>query len=92
MLPGLFAATGAVAIDRSGRIVFAYTFSTQANGPKALYVRTSDDGAHWGPTVLVNALGDSNVPQIDNGPVLTARRTADGNQVLSPRQYCVPCR
>jgi hypothetical protein len=29
----------------------------------------SDEGAHWSPNVLVNAFGDSNVPQMDSGPV-----------------------
>jgi hypothetical protein len=67
--PDYFAATGAIAIDGSGRMTFAYTFSSQVNGPKALYVRTSDDGTHWSPNVVVNALGDSNVPQIDRGPI-----------------------
>jgi hypothetical protein len=63
-----FAATGAVAIDGSGHMVFAYTFSDQANGPKSLYVQTSDDAVHWSPRVLVNAQGDSSVPQIERGP------------------------
>jgi hypothetical protein len=66
--PDYFAATGAIAIDGSGHMAFAYTFSTEPNGPKSLYVRTSDDGANWSSTVLVNALGDSTVPQIDRGP------------------------
>jgi hypothetical protein len=64
-----FAATGAVAaVDPSGHIVFAYTLSTVANGPKSLYTQSSDDGVHWSPRVLVNALGDSSVPQIESGP------------------------
>jgi hypothetical protein len=62
------AATGAVAIDGTGHLVFAYTFSDQANGRKALYVQTSDDAVHWSARVLVNTLGDSNVPQIESGP------------------------
>ena len=66
--PDYFAATGAIAIDGSGHMVFAYTFSEQANGPKSLFVRTSDDGVAWGPPTLVNDLGDSSVPQIDRGP------------------------
>jgi hypothetical protein len=63
-----FVATANVAIDPTGHIVFAYTFNAVANGPKTLYVQTSDDGATWTPRVTVNALGDSNVPQIDAGP------------------------
>ena len=63
-----FAATGSIAIDATGHMVFAYTFSEEPNGPKSLYVRTSDDAVHWSTNVLVNALGDSSVPQIDSGP------------------------
>jgi hypothetical protein len=66
--PDYFAATASIAIDTSGHMAFAYTFSTTANGPKALYVQTSNDGVQWNPRVLVNAQGDSNVPQIDSGP------------------------
>jgi hypothetical protein len=66
--PDYFAATGSIAIDGTGHMVFAYTFSDEPNGPKRLFVRTSEDGAHWSTKVLVNALGDSNVPQIDRGP------------------------
>jgi hypothetical protein len=61
-------ATGAIAIDGTGHMVFAYTFTHEPNGPKALYVRTSDDAVHWSGRVLVNALGDSSVPQIEAGP------------------------
>jgi hypothetical protein len=66
--PDYFAATGSIAIDAIGHMVFAYTFSDQPNAPKKLYVRTSDDGVHWTPTIPtpMNALGDSNVPQIDS--------------------------
>jgi hypothetical protein len=66
--PDYFAATGAIAVDRTGHMVFAYTFSTVANGPKSLLVRTSDDGVTWSAPVTVNAVGDSNVPQIAAGP------------------------
>jgi hypothetical protein len=66
--PDYFAATGSIAIDATGHMVFAYSFSEEPNGPKRLYVRTSDDGASWTTKVLVNALGDSSVPQIDSGP------------------------
>lgn len=66
--PDYFAATGSIAIDASGQMAFAYTLSDQPNGPKPLYVRTSNDGVNWSPNVLVNSLGDSNVPQIDSGP------------------------
>jgi hypothetical protein len=66
--PDYFAATGAIAIDGTGHMVFAYTFATEANASKSLYVRTSDDGSVWSRPVLVNAEGDSNVPQIDMGP------------------------
>jgi hypothetical protein len=67
--PDYFAATGSIAIDPTGQLAFAYTFSQVPNGPKTLYVRTSDDGVHWSSNVRVNALGDSNVPQIDSGPI-----------------------
>src|SRR5439155_5119656 len=63
-----FAATGAIAIDSSGHMVFAYTFGATANGRKSLYVQTSDDGVHWGGQLLVNGDGDSSVPQIAAGP------------------------
>src|SRR4029453_10265254 len=66
--PDFFAATGSIAIDSTGHMVFAYPFSEEPNAPKTLSVRTSDDGVHWNPNVLVNALGDSNVPQIDSAP------------------------
>jgi hypothetical protein len=66
--PDYFAATGSIAVDGTGHLVFAYTFSEQPNGPKRLYVRTSDGGVHWTTNVLVNPLGDSNVPQIGSGP------------------------
>ncbi len=62
-----YAATGAIAIDGS-QMVFAYTFSTVANGRKSLYVRTSNDGDNWSRPSLVNAHGDSSFPQVDAGP------------------------
>lgn len=66
--PDYFAATGSIAVDASGHLVFAYTLSDVANGPKSLYVRTSNDAVNWSQNVLVNALGDSSVPQIESGP------------------------
>jgi hypothetical protein len=66
--PDYFAATAAIAIGGTGHMVFAYTFSDVANGPKSLFVQTSDDGMSWSSRVLVNARGDSSVPQIDRGP------------------------
>ena len=66
--PDYYAATGAIAIDATGHMAFAYTFSSQANGPKSLYVRTSNDGVNWSARRLVNAHGDSSFPQIDGGP------------------------
>jgi hypothetical protein len=67
--PDYFAPTGAIAIDATGHMVFAYTFSEEPNGPKSLLVRTSDDAVNWSAkAAVVNALGDSNVPQIDSGP------------------------
>jgi hypothetical protein len=62
-----FAATPSIAIDSSGRMVVAYTFSKTANGAKSLYVRTSSDGQHWSAPALVNARGDSTFPQIASG-------------------------
>ena len=35
--PDYYEATGAVAIDATGHMAFAYTFSIAANGPKSLY-------------------------------------------------------
>jgi hypothetical protein len=66
--PDYFAATASIAIDPAGHLAVAYTFSDTANGPKSLYVQTSNDGVGWTPRVLVNARGDSSVPQIDTGP------------------------
>ncbi len=66
--PDYFAATGAIAIDGAGHFVFAYTFSNKPHRPKRLFVRTSDDGVDWSSRVVVNARGDSSVPQIDDGP------------------------
>jgi hypothetical protein len=66
--PDYYAATGAIAIDATGHMAFAYTFSSQANGPKSLYVRTSNNGVSWSAPTLVNTNGDSTFPQIDTGP------------------------
>ncbi len=66
--PDYYAATGAIAIDATGHMAFAYSFSSQAHGPKSLYVRTSNDGISWSARRLVNAIGDSSFPQIDDGP------------------------
>lgn len=65
--PDYFAATGAIAIDSAGHLVFAYSFSDVASGPKSLYVQTSNDGIAWSPRLLVNGQGDSSVPQVDHG-------------------------
>ena len=62
--PDYFAATGSIAVDARGHLVFAYTFSGVPNGPKSLYVRTSDDAVNWSTNVVVNALGDGSVPRI----------------------------
>src|SRR5204862_7330888 len=35
--PDYFAATGSVAIDSTGNMVFAYAFSDEPNGPKCFY-------------------------------------------------------
>ncbi len=67
--PDFFAATGAIAIDGAGGMAFAYSFSSVTNGPKSLLVSTSSAGLNWTAPTLVNELGDSNVPQIDRGPV-----------------------
>jgi hypothetical protein len=74
--PDYFAATGAIAIDGSGHMVFAYTFSDEPNGPKSLFVQTSDDAVNWSAKVVVDALGDSSVPQVDDGPALGDFRLA----------------
>jgi len=67
--PDYFAATGAIAIDGAGGMAFAYSFSSVTDGPKSLFVSTSSNGVTWSAPTLVNGLGDSNVPQIDRGPV-----------------------
>jgi hypothetical protein len=66
--PDYYDATPSVAIDSVGHIVVAYTFTTVPGGPKSLYVSTSNDGVSWSPPKLLNHQGDSNVPQIANGP------------------------
>ncbi len=66
--PDYFVATGAIAIDSAGHMIFAYTLNSKPNGPKTLYARASDDGVHWSSRVVVNARGDNSVPQIDAGP------------------------
>jgi hypothetical protein len=66
--PDYYDATASVAVDAAGHMVVAYTLSSVANGPKSLYVRRSDDGVTWSAPRLVNDEGDSNVPQIANGP------------------------
>jgi hypothetical protein len=67
--PDYFGATGSIAIDATGHMVFAYTFSEAPNGPKSLYVQTSGDAVTWSARTLVNGSGDGSVPQIDRGPV-----------------------
>jgi hypothetical protein len=63
-----FTAQTAIAVDRSGHIVLAYTQNGYRRGPNSLYVRTSDDSVHWGPPILVNALGNNTCPQLATGP------------------------
>ncbi len=46
--PDYYAATGSIAIDATGHMVFAYTFTDEPNWPKSLYVQTSDDGVRTG--------------------------------------------
>ena len=67
--PDYYDATTSVAADPAGHLVAAYTFSAVANGSKGLFVRTSGDGVTWSAPILVNGEGDSNVPQIANGPI-----------------------
>src|SRR5712692_4152759 len=67
--PDYYDATPSVAVDSAGHLVVAYTFSAVANGPKSLFIRTSSDGVTWSAPILVNGKGDSNVPQIANGPI-----------------------
>ncbi len=66
--PDYYDATPSVAVDSTGHIVVAYTFSTVAGGPKSLYTATSDNGTAWTAPVLVNSRGDSNFPQLASGP------------------------
>jgi hypothetical protein len=66
--PDYYAATASVAVDSSGDIAVAYTFSTRTNGPKRLYTVTSHNGTAWTAPKLVNSRGDSNFPQIAAGP------------------------
>lgn len=81
--PDYFAATASIAIDSSGHMVLAYTFSTVTNGPKSLHVRTSDDGVHWEMPTLVNDRGDSNVPQIANAAAGDFRLAWQDNRTSS---------
>src|SRR5207302_583213 len=74
--PDYYAPTPSIAIDPAGRLAAAYTFSTVANGPKSLYVKTSADGVTWGAPTLINAKGDSSFPQIAAGPVANDFRLA----------------
>lgn len=66
--PDYYAATASVAVDSSGDIAVAYTFSTVTHGPKRLYTVTSHNGTAWTTATLVNSRGDSNFPQIAAGP------------------------
>jgi hypothetical protein len=66
--PDYYAPTPSVAVDRSGRLIVAYSFSMVRNGPKSLFVRTSTDGTTWSPPDLINAKGDTSFPQIASGP------------------------
>jgi len=66
--PDYYDATPSVAVDSAGHIVVAYTFSSVPKGPKALNVVSSNDGVTWSAPLLINAKGDSNVPQIAAGP------------------------
>ena len=63
-----FAAQASIAADSAGSLMLAYTLNAANGTPHGLYVRTSTDGTHWSGPSLVNALGDSNFPEIASGP------------------------
>lgn len=71
-----FNAQASVDVDPEGTIVFAYVHTPTKNAAKQLYVRTSTDGTNWTPRVQVNAVGDSNYPQVVAGPVAGVFRVA----------------
>lgn len=62
-----FAAQASVAVDPMGTLLFAYTANGVDGAAKALYVRTSSDGVHWGGRAVVNGFGDSNFPAVAGG-------------------------
>ena len=63
-----FAAQASVAADSAGTVLFAYTQNAVNATPHQLYVRTSTDGVTWSARSLVNAVGDSNFPEVASGP------------------------
>ncbi len=71
-----FAAQASVGVDASGGLMVAYTANTADAAAKALYVRTSSDGIHWGVRTAVNTLGDSNFPFVAGGPAAADFRLA----------------
>jgi hypothetical protein len=66
--PDFFTAQTAIAVDKAGHAVLAYTRNDYRRGPNSLYVRTSDDSVHWSAPILLNALGNNTSPQLAIGP------------------------
>jgi len=74
--PDYYDATSSVAVDRAGHVLVAYTFGVVPNGPKSLYTVRSGNGTIWRSPTLINARGDSNVPQLASGPAVDDFRLA----------------
>jgi hypothetical protein len=65
-----------LSVDSAGKVLVAYTLNTTAGAPKALYVRTSTDGATWSAQQQLNGLGDSGFPVVSHGPAAGDFRVA----------------
>jgi hypothetical protein len=63
-----YSSQAVVASDVNGTLVFAYLKNTLDRAPKSLYVRTSTNGMNWSVPILVNSLGDGNMPALAAGP------------------------
>jgi hypothetical protein len=63
-----YSAQAAIAIDATGRMVFAYTANHRPGAPDDLYVRTSDDGKRWSEAARITNGGDATSPALATGP------------------------
>jgi len=66
--PDFFTAQDTVAADRRGAYVFAYAKNASPQGPNALYVTHSADGARWSKPFAVAAAGNATSPAVVAGP------------------------